>query len=76
MAASPRKKITFDPGSLHALRRLALDRGVTLQSLTDEAFRDLLRKYWRPVTLADALRDSARMQAAKDARLMRLQRKS
>ena len=32
----------------------------SLQELADEAFRDLLRKHNRPVTLKEALRQSAR----------------
>jgi hypothetical protein len=38
----------------------------SVQELADEAFGDLLRKYRRPVTLKDALRDSARLLPAND----------
>jgi len=38
----------------------------SLQELADEAFRDLLRKHQRPVTLKDALRQSARRLPAND----------
>jgi hypothetical protein len=46
--------------------RLSLDTGKRLQDLADEAFRDLLKKYRRPVTLRDALRESVRMHPAND----------
>ena len=39
---------------------------VAVQELADEAFRDLLRKHQRPVTLKDALRQSARRLPAND----------
>ena len=39
----------------------------SLQDLADEAFRDLLRKHGRPVTLKEALRESARRLPANDA---------
>jgi hypothetical protein len=39
---------------------------VTIQELADEAFRDLLKKYRRPTTLKEMLRESARSQPAND----------
>jgi hypothetical protein len=56
-----RKRIVFDAATWHALHHFALDRGVSVQQLADEAFRDLLRKHRRPVTLRDSLRESLRM---------------
>jgi hypothetical protein len=38
----------------------------SLQELADEAFRDLLRKHRRPVTLKEALRESTRRHPAND----------
>lgn len=38
----------------------------SLQELADEAFRDLLKKHCRPVTLKDMLRESVRQQPAND----------
>ena len=38
----------------------------SLQERADEAFRDLLKKYRRPVTLRDALRESVRMHPANE----------
>ena len=61
-----RRRIEFEAETWHALRRLALDCGRSLQELADEAFRDLLRKRHRPVTLKDALRQSARLQPANE----------
>jgi hypothetical protein len=69
MAADPslrRKRITFDGETWHALHQLSLDSMRSLQELADEAFRDLLKKHHRPVTLKDALRQSIRMQPAND----------
>ena len=56
------KRIEFDAETWHAVRRLSLDTVKSLQELADEAFRDLLKKHHRPVTLKDALRQSVRMQ--------------
>ena len=60
------KVITIDQGVLNALQGLARDRGVVINTLADEAFRDLLKKHGRPVTLKDALRQSARAVPAND----------
>ena len=54
------KRIEFDAETWHAVHRLSLDTVKSLQELADEAFRDLLKKYHRPVTLKDALRQSIR----------------
>ena len=61
-----RKRIAFDIETWQAVDRLAKDRMVDLQDLADEAFRDLLRKHRRPVTLKDMLRESARAHPAND----------
>ena len=55
----PGKRIQFDEESWAALDLLARDRMMTFQELTEEAFRDLLRKHNRPVDLKEALRKSA-----------------
>jgi hypothetical protein len=47
---------------------LSRDSLKSLQELADEAFADLLRKHGRPVTLKQALRESARRQPANDPR--------
>ena len=62
-----RKLIEFDAETWHALRGLSQDTMKSLQDLADEAFRDLLRKHGRPVTLREALRESARRLPANDA---------
>jgi hypothetical protein len=58
--------LEFDAETWHALQLFARDSMKSLQELADEAFRDLLRKHQRPVTLKDALRQSARRLAAND----------
>ncbi|HZP75383.1 MAG TPA: hypothetical protein VFB45_04505 [Pseudolabrys sp.] len=55
-----RKLIEFDPETWDAIDLLARDRMMTMQEVTEEAFRDLLRKHGRPVDLKDALRKSAK----------------
>ena len=61
-----RRRIEFDAAIWHVLNNLSLDTGKRLRDLADEAFRDLLKKYRRPVTLRDALRESVRMHPAND----------
>lgn len=65
---STRKLIEFDAPIWAALRLLSRDTLKTTQELADEAFTDLLRKYRRPVTLKEALRESARRTPANDQR--------
>jgi hypothetical protein len=71
-----RKRIAFDAATWHALHHLSLDSMRSLQELADEAFRDLLKKHRRPVTLKDALRQSVRMQPANDHRPQRAVRRT
>ena len=70
-----RKRIAFDAATWHALHQLSLDSMRSLQELADEAFRDLLKKHHRPVTLKDALRQSVRMQPTNDPRQHRAVRR-
>lgn len=65
--SSIRKIIEFDGETWRALQELSHDRMATPQELADEAFRDLLKKHHRPVTLREALRASARAVPANDA---------
>ncbi len=53
------KRLQFDDETWAALDLLAHDRMMDFQELADEAFRDLLRKYNRPIDLKSALRQSA-----------------
>jgi hypothetical protein len=62
----PRKLIEIDPETWHALQLLGRDSLKSLQELADEAFADLLRKYHRPASLKEALRDSVRGLPAND----------
>jgi hypothetical protein len=61
-----RKLIEFRPEIWQALVLLARDSGKNLEALADEAFADLLRKYRRPLSLKEALRESARRLPAND----------
>jgi hypothetical protein len=61
-----RKRIEFDAETWHALHQMSLDSMKSLQDLAEEAFRDLLKKHGRPVTLKEMLRDSARKHSAND----------
>jgi len=61
-----RKLIEFPAEVLQALELLAMDSGRDVQSLSDEAFVDLLRKYHRPTSLKEALRESTRRIPAND----------
>jgi hypothetical protein len=49
--------------TLRALAMLGRDRMMDFEELADEAFRDLLKKHHRPVTLREALKQSARLPA-------------
>ena len=61
-----RKLIEFAPEIWQAFELLAKDSGKSPQDLAEEAFLDLLRKYRRPTSLKDALRESARRLPAND----------
>jgi antitoxin-like ribbon-helix-helix protein len=61
-----RKLIEFRPEIWQALVLLARDSGKSLEALADEAFTDLLRRYSRPLSLKEALRESARRLPAND----------
>jgi hypothetical protein len=63
---SVRKIIEFDSETWRALEGLSRDRLATMQELADEAFRDLLKKHHRPVTLREALKASTRAIPAND----------
>jgi hypothetical protein len=71
-----RRRIAFDGETYLALDRMAKDRMASLQELADEAFRDLLKKHRRPVTLKEMLRESARSQPANDHEPASRRRKS
>jgi hypothetical protein len=55
----PGKRVQLDEESWRQLDLLGHDQMKDFQELADEAFRDLLKKYGRPVDLKDALRRSA-----------------
>jgi hypothetical protein len=54
----PGKRVQFDAETWAALDLLARDSMKDFQELSDEAFRDLLRKHGRPSDLKSALRQS------------------
>ena len=61
-----RKLVEFRSELWQALFLLARDSGKTLEALADEAFTDLLHKHRRPLSLKEALRESARRLPAND----------
>jgi hypothetical protein len=61
-----RKLIEFAADIWQALELLARDSGRSVQDLADEAFLDLLQKYRRPLSLKEALKESARRLPAND----------
>lgn len=70
MVADPksikRKQFSLDANVLYALEALARDNRDRLDQLADLAFRDLLKKFRRPVSLQEALQVSARTLPAND----------
>ena len=54
------KKVGIDGYLMGVLTVLAQDMACSVESLADEAVRDLLRKHNRPRTLEEALRQSLR----------------
>ena len=60
------KRIAFDAAVWQALHHLSLESAKSVHQLADEAVRDLLKKYRRPITLREALTESLRMQPAND----------
>ena len=52
------KRVQFEDETWQAVDLLARDRMMSFQDLTEEAFRDLLRKHDRPADLKSALRQS------------------
>jgi hypothetical protein len=61
-----RKQFNLDANVLYALEALARDKGDSLDHLADLAFRDLLKKLRRPISLREALQVSARALPAND----------
>ena len=61
-----RKLVELSPEIWLALDLLAKDSGRSMQDLADEAFSDLLAKHYRPASLKEALRESARRLPAND----------
>ena len=59
----PGKRVQLDEDTWRQLDLLGHDQMKDFQELADEAFRDLLKKYGRPVDLKDALRKSAGVSA-------------
>jgi hypothetical protein len=64
----PAKRVILDGVVLQAVELLAHDLRRDFQTLSDEAFRDLLKKHNRPIGLHEALRQSLRKLPANDRR--------
>jgi hypothetical protein len=52
------KRVQFNDETFEAILAVARQRGRTFQQLSDEAFKDLLKKYGQPVGLMAALEES------------------
>jgi hypothetical protein len=61
--ATKRKRFILDANVLYALEALVRDKGDSLDQLADLAFRDLLKKLRRPVSLQEALQISTDQRA-------------
>ena len=59
------KRLVFDRETWRAVDLLARDQMKDLQELTEEAFRDLLKKHGRTADFREALRMSAKNSAAR-----------
>jgi hypothetical protein len=64
--SSIRRRVEIDRTLWHALQPFMHEQGWTLHQAADAAFRELLRKHHRPISLHDALRESLRRQPAND----------
>jgi hypothetical protein len=60
------KQLRFNPAVLAAIESLARNKGRTLDRLADEAFRVLLKRNNRPVSLGEGLRASIQVEPAND----------
>jgi hypothetical protein len=70
-----RKLIAFDEETWQAVDLLARDSMKTWQELSDEAFRDLLRKHGRADDLKTALKLSIKQSASTDAKQHKTRKK-
>jgi len=59
----PGKRVQFDDETWAAIEAVAHQRGASFQELTDEAFKDLLKKHRQPVGLKAALKESVGVKA-------------
>ena len=55
----PGKRVQIDEETWHALEDLRREKMATFQELMDQAITDFLKKHHRPVTLKQALKESA-----------------
>jgi predicted transcriptional regulator len=70
------RRIALAPDTSHALDQLAHETGRSVHDLADEAICDLLKKYRRPRSLLEALRESTRQHPANDPHPPRVRRRS
>ena len=63
-----RKLVAFDPATFQAIDLLARDSMRSWQELSDEAFRDLLKKHGRADDLKTALKLSIKQAASGEKR--------
>jgi len=58
------KRLQFDRETWNAIDLLARDQMKDIQEITEEAFRDLLKKYGRTADTREALRLSAKLRSS------------
>ena len=59
------KRVQFDDETWNAINLLRQERRRSFKQLADEAFRDLLEKHGKPVSLKEQLRESVGKPAGK-----------
>jgi hypothetical protein len=64
--ATKRKTFTINRDVLYAVETLSRESAESLDDLAEKAFRDLLKKRDRPITVEEALRKSVRVIPAND----------
>jgi hypothetical protein len=61
----PGKRVQFDDETWQAIDAVLSRESLTFQALTDEAFKDVLKKHKQPVGLKAALKESVQSKGAR-----------
>jgi hypothetical protein len=64
----PGKRVQFDDETWQAIDAARSRESLTFQALTDEAFKDVLKKHKQPVGLKAALKESVQSKGARARR--------